>query len=340
MSGIRNGSWDADIDQPMILLLLRRPDTPSITTRWSKGERESSIVHCPSESSREKSRTTGWKPLCRTGRMPMFLLIQSREDFRIAHIGPFAGELERLHFLLGLREIANCVRQLVFPAWRRFQFRGEFEDARSKCVQTGVVKWNSALEELAPPFHLSRSWFFAKIDKLHPLVYKNRSAFAYVFAARDCDDCFHIFRKIDNAFVVRRINQNIAVAQDEWAVSDKITGKIDNATGPILHCLRCILNADAPARTITEKIPHSVSVIANNYEDLVDSRVAQSFDDVLQDWFAAHYDHRFGNFGRQFAHARAAPRCEYYCLINFHQSLRAQFGSEHLSIRVRLASRH
>src|SRR5207249_9501723 len=164
-----------------------------------------------------------------------------------------------------------------------------------------------------------------------------RSALAYVFAARDCDDCFHIFRKIDISFVVRRINQNIAVAQDEWAVSDKITGKIDNATGPILHCLRCILNADAPARTISEKIPHSVSVIANNYEDLVDSRVAQSFDDVLQDWFAAHYDHRFGNFGRQFTHARPAPRCEYYCLINLHHEKRCEDSSHSIALRAKSA---
>lgn len=45
----------------------------------------------------------------------MFLLIQSREDFRIAHIGPFAGELDRFHFFSGKCEIANCVGQFVFP---------------------------------------------------------------------------------------------------------------------------------------------------------------------------------------------------------------------------------
>ena len=46
----------------------------------------------------------------------MFLLIQSREDFGIAQIGPFARQLERLHFFAGLREIANRVGQFVFAA--------------------------------------------------------------------------------------------------------------------------------------------------------------------------------------------------------------------------------
>src|SRR5437899_11456720 len=111
----------------MILLLLRRPDTPSITRRWSKGDANLSIAHYPSESSREKSRTTGWKPVCRTGphsgrirpvanRMPMFLSIQLRENFRVAHIGPFSSQLERQHFFAGLREIANRVGQFVLTA--------------------------------------------------------------------------------------------------------------------------------------------------------------------------------------------------------------------------------
>src|SRR5439155_24724352 len=100
------------------------------------------------------------------------------------------------------------------------------------------------------------------------------------------------------------------------------------------------LNRAVVAPTIAKKIPDGFGMIANNSEKLAYSCVAQSFDDVLQNWFAAHYDQRFGNYGREFAHARAASGCEYYCLINLHQSLRAQFGSEHLSIRVRLASRH
>ena len=42
--------------------------------------------------------------------------IQPRENFRVAHIGPFPSQLERLNFLAGLREAANGVRQFVLTA--------------------------------------------------------------------------------------------------------------------------------------------------------------------------------------------------------------------------------
>ena len=44
------------------------------------------------------------------------LLIQLRENFRVADIGPFSNQLERLHFFAGLREIANRVGQFVLTA--------------------------------------------------------------------------------------------------------------------------------------------------------------------------------------------------------------------------------
>src|SRR5262249_10259876 len=44
--------------------------------------------------------------------------------------------------------------------------------------------------------------------------------------------------------------------------------------------------------------------------------VTQSFDDVLQNWFATHLDHWFGDFGREFAHARAAPCREHNGLVD------------------------
>jgi hypothetical protein len=56
-------------------------------------------------------KTTGSKYVRRTGGMPMFLLIQSREDFWIAYIGPFARKFERFHFFARLREIA--MRQIA-----------------------------------------------------------------------------------------------------------------------------------------------------------------------------------------------------------------------------------
>src|SRR4029077_7017003 len=65
------------------------------------------------------------------------LLIQARENLRIAHIGPFTGQFERFNYpsrsvLAGLGEFANRVGQFVFAAGRRFQFRREIENARPK----------------------------------------------------------------------------------------------------------------------------------------------------------------------------------------------------------------
>jgi hypothetical protein len=37
---------------------------------------------------------------------------------------------------------------------------------------------------------------------------------------------------------------------------------------------------------------------------------------VLQNWFAADFDHRFGKIGGQFAHARAPTRCEDYRFVD------------------------
>src|SRR6266700_7413030 len=92
------------------------------------------------DRSRVKSRTTGWKPGCRTGRMPMFLLIQLREGFGIAHIGPFTAQLECFYFFSRLRECANRVGQFVLAARWRFQLCGKLENARPKCVNARVIQ--------------------------------------------------------------------------------------------------------------------------------------------------------------------------------------------------------
>ena len=73
-------------------------------------------------------------------------------------------------------------------------------------------------------------------------VQKNSTAFTYVLATRHGDDCFDVVVEIDNAFVICRIDQNVAVAQDEWRIPGKIAGKIDNAAGSVLYCLRRVMN--------------------------------------------------------------------------------------------------
>ena len=95
-----------------------------------------------------------------------------------------------------------------------------------------------------------RLHFFANVDELHLFVHKNCAAFADILAAYDGDGCLDILRKIHHAFVIRGIYQNVAVAQNEWSMSDKITGKIDNATSSILHRLCRVLNSDVVARTV------------------------------------------------------------------------------------------
>jgi hypothetical protein len=158
--------------------------------------------------------------------------------------------------------------------------------------------------------------FLAQVDKLHSVIQKNRTAFAHIFATGDRDDCLDIVGQVGNAFVIHRINQDVAVAQDKWTITDEILRKMHNATCPILHCLGRVLDCDIVARTVTKKFPHSVSAIPHDNKKLANSRVAQSFYDVLQNWFAAHLDHWLGNFGRKFAHSRPAPGSQHDSLVN------------------------
>jgi hypothetical protein len=63
--------------------------------------------------------------------------------------------------------------------------------------------------------------------------------------------------------------------------------------------------------TVAEKIPHCFGVIANDNYKSADARIAQSFYNVLQNRFAAHFDHRFRKIDSEFAHARAASGCQH-----------------------------
>src|SRR5262249_24291248 len=117
----------------------------------------------------------------RPSKLPKSLSVQSRENFRIAYVGPSAGQFEGFYFFPGLRELADRIRQLELAARRRFQLRSEIENARSKRVEPGVIPGTCRFARLR---------FFPKIDKLHLLVYEDGAAFAHVFAARHADHCF------------------------------------------------------------------------------------------------------------------------------------------------------
>src|SRR5205807_5191885 len=163
-----------------------------------------------------------------------------------------------------MREIADCVCEFVLAARRRLQLFDEFENAWPKCVETSVIKRNSVLGQLAPPLCFTWLWFFAKIDKLHLLVHKNRAAFTDVFAARNRDYRFYIIRKIDYAFVIFLADQNVAVAQNERRRVREVAGKVDNAARAILHGLCRVFDGDVVTPAIAEKIPHCFGMITDD----------------------------------------------------------------------------
>src|SRR5205085_9190456 len=116
--------------------------------------------------------------------------------------------------------------------WRGFQFGSEFKDARAKCIESRIVP---RTRQFPWP------WLFAKIEKFHPIIHTNRTAFADILTTRDGDNCFNLFGEIGDAFVVYRIDQDVAVTQNKRTILDEIAGKIDNATCSILSWLACIL---------------------------------------------------------------------------------------------------
>jgi len=61
------------------------------------------------------------------------LLVQSALGSPDRAHRPIRRQFQRFHFFARLREVANRVSQFEFTARRRFQLRGEIEDARPKC---------------------------------------------------------------------------------------------------------------------------------------------------------------------------------------------------------------
>ena len=74
---------------------------------------------------------------------------------------------------------------------------------------------------------------------------------------------------------------DVARAGDIQRAYDEIMSKLHHAPRPILYRLRFVLNGDVVARTVAEKILHSISAVANHNKTTAYSGVAQSFDDVL-----------------------------------------------------------
>src|SRR6476619_5238476 len=85
-----------------------------------------------------------------------------------------------------------------------------------------------------------------------------------------------------------------------------------NTPRSILHPLGFILNRDVVARTLAEKILHSISALANDNKTVAYPCVAQSFDAVLQAWSSPYLAHRLGKRSGKLAHPCSAARREDY----------------------------
>src|SRR5947207_3793025 len=111
------------------------------------------------------------------------LSVELGQDFRIADVGPMAGNLECLNFFPGQSEIAKGVRQFIFAARRWPELRDVSEDARPKGVDAGVV-----------PRARRLSWlrFFAEIGQLGLFVHENSTALADIVASLYGQDRFRI----------------------------------------------------------------------------------------------------------------------------------------------------
>src|SRR5207302_6801469 len=99
----------------------------------------------------EKSRKKSAKKVTSKPNNARSLLIQARDNFGVAHIGPFADQLKRLDLFSGLGKLANGISQFVLAPRRRFQFCGKIKNASTKSVKIGVVPGNSVLGGSIPP---------------------------------------------------------------------------------------------------------------------------------------------------------------------------------------------
>src|SRR5882724_3506563 len=181
--------------------------------------------------------------------------VKLRENFGIADIGPIAGNFDRLNFLSAKSEISNRVRQLVFAARRRFQFRDVIENAPLKRVDTGVVPRTRRLAGLR---------FFTEIGQLEFVVEENRAALTDVVAPLHTDNGFRAGERVTNAAVIFRRDQNVAVAEQKRIGAHKILRQRNDAAGPILDRLRFVIDLHAELRSIAEKLLHDFPAPTND----------------------------------------------------------------------------
>jgi len=61
-----------------------------------------------------------------------------------------------------------------------------------------------------------------------------------------------------------------------------------------LRNLRRVLDVDPVAGTVPEEILHRVCPITDDDKKVSNAGIAQTFHDMLENWFAPHFYHRLG----------------------------------------------
>ena len=86
--------------------------------------------------------------------------------------------------------------------------------------------------------------------------------------------------------------------KDEWIVSRELMRQLHDASCPVLHDLSCVSNPQAEAGTVTKVLSNDFAVITDDDQKIFNSRALQSFDNMQENRFAAHFDHWLGHIGR------------------------------------------
>src|SRR4029453_4546970 len=147
-----------------------------------------------------------------------YLTIELSEDLGITHVPPGAADLKRLHFFARAGEVADRVRQFVFAAGRTLQAGGKIENARTKSVDAGIVPGTG---------RLARPRLFAQVNEFEALIDEDRATFAHVLVALHTDDGRSILLQRREAWIICRIDDDVAVAKDKGIDAGKIARQFD-----------------------------------------------------------------------------------------------------------------
>lgn len=238
------------------------------------------------------------------------IFFQLRQNFRIAHVHPAALNFQSGEFLSGGNHRADGGGQFIFAARRFLQARREIENRRAKNVNARVIpRRRAGLEPAvtAQLFQLFRRGFFHKPFQAELFVEKIQAAFRHVLAARDGDDSGKIaFAKTPEHLWIRfRRDQNVAISQQKRRVADKILRDFRRFARAVLDKLPAKGNVRAEFLAVAEIIFNHVRAKTSDDENLFDPRRYDSGDDVFQNRFALHAEHRLGQLVGEFPHARA-----------------------------------